>query len=91
MLTNKVNAKRLARMVTTPVVAGVSAMLFDFRTNSQQYAMNFPQLRGRLFKDLAYMFESASVIGVFPATTHTLLVNPSPGYVLQVQRPPWRV
>jgi len=85
VLTRNINAKRLARMVTTPVIAGVSTMLYDFRTDSQQYAMCFPELKGQPWKNVPFMFDTATVLGVFPASGE-LIMNVSPGYVMQARR-----
>ena len=84
VLTRNINAKRLARMVTTPVIAGVSTMLYDFRSDSQQYSMNFPSLKGQLFKNIPFMFDNATILGIFPANSDQLIMNVSPGYVMQV-------
>jgi hypothetical protein len=84
VLTRNMNAKRLARMVLKPVVAGVSAVLFDYRTDSQAYSQCFPRLAGTLWRDVPFVFDVATVLGIFPADQdNELVLCPSPDYVMQ--------
>jgi hypothetical protein len=85
VLTPNLNAKRLARMVLNPVMAGVSAMLFDFRTTSQSYTQSFPQLAGKKFQDVPFCFDMASVLGLYLSDSHGMLIMcPHPNYIMRV-------
>jgi hypothetical protein len=73
-------------MIRTPIVAAVSAVLFDFRSSSQQFTQRFPQLKGKLYKDVPFLFPNATVIGLFPSSQpDKLLISPQKGYVMQVR------
>ena len=85
VLTRNMNAKRLARMVLKPVVAGVSAVLFDFRTDSQTYSFCFPMLAGMQWRDVPFVFDRATVLGLFPTgMDNELVICPNPEYIMQV-------
>ena len=86
VLTRNMNAKRLARMVLKPVIAGVSAVLFDYRTDSQAYSASFPELAGTPFRDVPFVFDMATVLGVFPAKSNNeLVIRPPQDYVMTVR------
>ena len=86
VLTRNLNAKRLARMVLNPVMAGVSAVLFDYRTDSQSYTQGFPILEGKRFQDVPFCFDMATVIGLYPADADgALVMSPDPNYVMKVR------
>ncbi|KAK9808551.1 hypothetical protein WJX73_007473 [Symbiochloris irregularis] len=62
--TGVLNARRMSRMVTHPVVAATSNTIWNFTSQSQVYLHGFPQLAGTRFGDLGRRFPDATVYGL---------------------------
>lgn len=74
----------------TPIIAAVSAVVFDYRSNCQAYTQCFPELVGRTYSNVPFFFDDATVIGIVPENeTQGLSVKPGPTYRMQVWC--WRV
>ncbi|WIA34666.1 hypothetical protein OEZ86_012981 [Tetradesmus obliquus] len=79
---HRLNATRLAMLVTRPVVSHLTDTMWDFSNSSAVFMHHFPQLAGSTVADVALRFEDGILIGLLEASTGFVLINPPPGYTL---------
>ncbi|KAK9800761.1 hypothetical protein WJX73_008207 [Symbiochloris irregularis] len=76
LMSNRMNAVRLARLVRRPVVGAVSQMLWSFNSSSQGYLQPVPQLEGRAYGPLYRFFNDGIILGVLNPVTQECEINP---------------
>ncbi|WIA14491.1 hypothetical protein OEZ85_003013 [Tetradesmus obliquus] len=79
---HRLNATRLAMLVTRPVVSHLTDTMWDFSNSSAVFMHHFSQLAGSTVADVALRFEDGILIGLLEASTGFVLINPPPGYTL---------
>jgi hypothetical protein len=60
---------QLAKMVKRPVISIVSQQLFNFENGVSMYIHSYPQLVGRRFAELAFLFPDGIVMGLVDTIT----------------------
>ncbi|DBA72591.1 TPA: hypothetical protein ACH3X2_010343 [Trebouxia sp. C0005] len=81
--TVQLNARRIVRMVTHPVIGAISNMLWSFNSSSQGYIESVPQLQGKTFAELPYYFPDGSVFGLVNSVRNRCLINPTSDTVVE--------
>ncbi|KAK9803748.1 hypothetical protein WJX73_000566 [Symbiochloris irregularis] len=81
--TAQANARRICRMVRSPVVGSVSSELFSFNSRSQAFLENCPQLAGNTVEDLPFFFPDGIVFGLVNHSIGRVKMNPPPTDVME--------
>ncbi|CAL8468748.1 g8288 [Coccomyxa elongata] len=76
--TGEMNARRLSRMVRSPIVAAISYMVWNYSCRPQVYLQRLPQLVGKTFGELQFYLPWATVYGLVQYATRRCVLNPPP-------------
>ncbi|KAG2488131.1 hypothetical protein HYH03_013277 [Edaphochlamys debaryana] len=74
--TGTLSARRVARIVQQPLVPTITQQIMSFETDSCLYVQSFPELTGLTFADIAFRFDSATVVGISDRATRRAALNP---------------
>ncbi|BDA43260.1 probable ion channel POLLUX at N-terminal half [Coccomyxa sp. Obi] len=74
--TGEMNARRLSRMVRSPIVAAISYMVWNYSCRPQVYLQRLPELVGKTFGELQFYLPWATVYGLVQYATRRCVLNP---------------
>ncbi|KAK9801967.1 hypothetical protein WJX73_003033 [Symbiochloris irregularis] len=77
------NARRICRMVRSPVVGSISNMLFSFDSRAQAFLEECPHLAGNTVADLPFYFPDGIVFGLVDHSRGRVRMNPPPTDVME--------
>ncbi|PRW57972.1 SAD1 UNC-84 domain 1- isoform A [Chlorella sorokiniana] len=80
--TNKVNARRMVRLLHHPIAAVFSRCLTDFYSPAHGTIDRIPEVEGLHFRELHCRFPDALIVGLTNPYTGQYLLNPPPDHVV---------
>jgi len=79
LATAQLNARRMARIIKSPVVGLLSNFMWSFNSQSQTYMEPLPQFVGRTFGSIAFQLPDAIPYGIVNPFSGMCKINPAPG------------
>lgn len=77
--TAQLNARRMARIIKSPVVGMVSSFMWSFNSQSQVYLERFPQFVGRTFGSITFQLPDGIPFGIVNHFSGQCHINPLVG------------